>query len=346
MRKILCTVGTSLINNASRSHWKTSSASALSDFIKHKGEKTAGAETNSLSHILQEKDHILFLHSQTEEGYLCADALCRYYADRGFSVKSREIKGLTYTHNSFALHGLRSLISALTDEIRISRRMSIQPVINATGGFKAEIAYATLVGLIFQVPVYYIHELFQDIIEMPPLPVNWDPSLFIAHEDFFDWIAQEFRRKEKVLNRLKGRPHEINMFLHEDSEGYITLSPAGEVYYQAFCHLKEKAKKVMISEKALRYFKNLDSTRQEIFSRLIKKLNLEQVRSACARQEPTTDCFIYPTGNTKERIFYFTDENKVLHICELAQHGDNYEELHKRRVNKANYTRFIPFEFA
>ena len=39
---------------------------------------------------------------------------------------------------------------------------------------------ATLVGLLFDVPVYYIHEAFRDIIEMPPTPIGWDYDTCIS----------------------------------------------------------------------------------------------------------------------------------------------------------------------
>jgi len=72
------------------------------------------------------------------------------------------------------MRGLRSLVATLISLIRKERAGGREVLVNATGGFKAEIAYATLVGLLFDVPVYYIHEAFQDIIEMPPTPIGWD----------------------------------------------------------------------------------------------------------------------------------------------------------------------------
>lgn len=345
MRKILCTVGTSLLANCRREGGLDIDREKLLAFIRAKGEAYACAETNSLSRIMEAGDQVVFLYSQTEEGSLCADVLQRYYEKKGVSSKTQEIKDLNYTHHTFARQGLKSFIDTLIKEIRLSRRMDIMPVINATGGFKAEIAYATLVGLIFKVPVYYIHEVFQDVIEMPSLPIDWDPDFFIENEDFFDWITKDFRRKEKVINRLKGLAEEdaekIKLFLEEDEEGYVTLSPAGTVYYEAFCDLRKEAGRVMISKKASDYYRELDSTVREIFLRLMKRLTIEQVRKSYSRSVSTSDCLDYPPSRgTKERIFFYNEEGNI-YICELARHGDNYEDLLERGVKKENYSDFI-----
>lgn len=68
--------------------------------------------------------------------------------------------------------------------VRQHKQQGQQVIINATGGFKAEIAYAVLIGQLFDVPVYYIHEMFRDIIEILPLPIQWDFSLLVNYEDF------------------------------------------------------------------------------------------------------------------------------------------------------------------
>lgn len=52
------------------------------------------------------------------------------------------------------MRGLRSLVATLIDQIRQEKKQVREVLINATGGFNAEIAYATLVGLLFDVPVY------------------------------------------------------------------------------------------------------------------------------------------------------------------------------------------------
>jgi len=179
MRTFLTTVGTSLLGNARRSLDPAQPAAVadqqLSNYLSHADPTKASAETNSLSRLLHEGDRVVFLHSQTDEGRQCAEALQRHFdGQRDYTATLVGVPDLTYAESRFKMRGLRSLVATLISLIRKERASGREVLVNATGGFKAEIAYATLVGLLFDVPVYYIHEAFQDIIEMPPTPIGWD----------------------------------------------------------------------------------------------------------------------------------------------------------------------------
>jgi putative CRISPR-associated protein (TIGR02619 family) len=202
MRLVINTVGTSLLGFAKRQGLTDKTPEALIECIRKGGDVVACAETNALSRILQDGDRLLFLYSDTEEGGYVSHALQEYYEHKGYFSKRKQISGLNYSHNRFMSNGLKSLVNMLIDEIRLAQAQGMETVINATGGFKAEIAYATLVGLLFKVSVYYIHEIFQDVITMPVTPIDWDYSLLAEYKEFFNWIQKEFRRTEKVKRRL------------------------------------------------------------------------------------------------------------------------------------------------
>jgi CRISPR-associated protein (Cas_APE2256) len=140
--------------------------------------------------------------------FRAALALRHFYLSQGYSAESVVIPHLTYTENRFKMRGLRSLVATLIDLIHRERQQGREVSINATGGFKAEIAYATLVGLLFDVPVYYIHEAFRDIIEMPPTPIGWDYTLLADYEEFFTWVHADLRPTAEVqesANAYTGR---------------------------------------------------------------------------------------------------------------------------------------------
>lgn len=144
-------------------------------------------------------DDLVFLHSDTEEGQRCAEALTRYFAEEGgHRTRMERIAGLSYNEKGFVSHGLRELVRLMSREIRLASRAGQPAHLNATGGFKAEIAYATALGLIFGVPVSYIHEKFGDIITLPATPIAWDYSLFAWYSEFFDWIDAEPRLSSEV----------------------------------------------------------------------------------------------------------------------------------------------------
>ena len=212
MQAIITTVGTSLLGNARRELKKDKlNDDEISNYVRHVKAEKVSAETNSLSRLIQGDNNIIFLHSQTDEGKRCAKILANHYnKDKNIRARLKQVEHLDYKHSKFKMRGLRFLVATLIELIRQERKNGNEVCINATGGFKAEIAYATLVGLLFDVPVYYIHEVFQDIIEMPPTPISWDYSLLADYEEFFEWIFAEDRSTVEVDEKLRGLPKDIH----------------------------------------------------------------------------------------------------------------------------------------
>ncbi len=107
--------------------------------------------------------------------------------------------------------------------------------INATGGYKAQIAIAVLMGQALDIPVYYKHERFDAIIPFPPMPVALDFSIWqqasgmfmvLSKEGIVSW--EQYRedwdeRFEPLVNR-----EEI------DGEDYLELSATGQIFHETF----------------------------------------------------------------------------------------------------------------
>ena len=239
--------------------------------------------------------------------------------------------------------GLKSLVNTLIDEIRLAQQMGLEPIINATGGFKAEIAYATLVGLLFKVPVYYIHEIFQDVITMPVTPIDWDYLLLAEYKDFFEWIQKDYRRTEKVKRRLQGMPSRLALLLEDDPEGYTTLSPAGQVFYSAFEKELESSLPIYLSAEAKRSYERFDKTLQIKMDIAFNKLQIDCLRAGGSEQISPTNCSVFPKGNCAERVFYYETAESI-NVCEISFHGAKYEELRDRGVKKDRYGPFTPWE--
>ncbi len=349
MRTIIATVGTSLIGKA-RGKLGVNEATdeQIANYLRTAEPKDAGAEINSLSRILQKGDRIVFIHSHTEEGKRCAELLRRHYTNEGYQAESVEVPDLDYTEKKFRNRGLRSLVNILAQQIEEARKRQHEVVINATGGFKAEIAYATLIGLLFKVPVCYIHEMFRDIIMLPATPIGWDFSLIADHEEFFEWIEADLRPKSEVDNRLKslGEDRERITMLLAEEEGYTFLSPVGEAFYQAY---REKIKyapigNVYLSPSALEIYRKAEPSVREIFKRLLQRLANAELRRSQSEPKTNTDCLAYPQGHRDERALYFEEGDKV-YVCELARHSDEtYERLLARGVRKSDYPKdqFVP----
>ena len=200
----------------------------------------------------------------------------RYYEGQGYRVSVREVPDPMYAESRFKMRGLRSLMATLIDLIRSERRQGREVIVNATGGFKAEIAYATLVGLLFDVPVYYIHEAFREIIEMPSTPISWDYSLLAEYEEFFEWISEDLRKTAEVDRKLRKLPSEIYLLLAEE-EDFTMLSPAGEAFYEAYRGCLEQAEfvPVLLSGAAWHTYNSSEPSTRRLFERALKSYDLE-----------------------------------------------------------------------
>ncbi len=345
-RTILSTVGTSLTSNAAKEIGpeKSRDRQALARYLQEKPPQSASAETNALSRIIQPEDKLVFLHSHTDVGRLCAETLCGFFKKAGHQAEPLEITDLDYTESRFKMRGLLSLVAAMIRTINAERKAGREVIINATGGFKAEIAYATLVGLLFDVPVYYIHEAFKDIIAMPPTPIAWDMRLIDEHEEFFDWITQEMRTVREADQRLKTLPQEIHLLIEEE-DGFCMLSPTGEAFFEAYRSHVEALPEgvVLLSSVARKTLAQADPNTQAVMRRTLRKMASPALRRTGSGQVHASDCMVYPKGHRKERIFYYELEDKV-YVCELAGHEDqSYERQMEDGVCRNDYRDFEPY---
>lgn len=252
---IVCTVGTSLLTNLKRfreegpdaelsklldlSDWESLGA-ALAELDA--STRLCGAEINS-NHSAIARGHaaadsrVVLLYSDTEEGRAVARLLLAFYRARSnCAVESRLVSELQDADSRrFRTTGLRNLAKEICRAL--TEFGESHCVINATGGYKGQVAIAVLLGQAMQVPVFYKHELFDEIVSFPPMPVALDVEAWQRHSGLlyelershtpflFEISAHE--EYEELLESLIERT-EI------DGRTYIELSPVGTVFHQAF----------------------------------------------------------------------------------------------------------------
>jgi putative CRISPR-associated protein (TIGR02619 family) len=203
--------------------------------------RTCGAEINSIASMVQ-KEYVpadcglFFLHSDTADGRNIAAILEAYYQAKGHApVETIDVPDLQdQDPKRFRTKGLRNLARKLCGVIR--ERSAAACAINATGGYKAQIAVGVLLGQAIGVPVYYKHELFSEIIAFPPMPVALDFEVWMrASGMLYDLerasqpipagiYADEWDEKyESLVERV-----EI------DGQDYLELSPTGQIFHDTF----------------------------------------------------------------------------------------------------------------
>ncbi|MEH1943468.1 MAG: putative CRISPR-associated protein [Nostoc sp.] len=247
MRTILTTTGTSLLTNTARELNKKAASvtdEELRHFFEQVGAAKASAETNSLLKIAEKDDEIVLLYTTTIEGERCAKIVQQYLQNQNWKFIRLVQLPLEQNEAQFERHGLRELVNILVDEITKATNQGREVIINATGGFKAEIAYTTMVGMIFQVPVKYIYQDFSQPINFPVLPITWNIDFLLEYEPFFKWITSDYRTQLELEQRLKAIPDReriLGMLLPPDVDNYIFLSPAGEILWRRVIQQQQAA---------------------------------------------------------------------------------------------------------
>ena len=357
MNSILVTVGTSLLTNMQRDNLEATVQPVRLQYIREKGEQKASAETNSLRLLLEKMSpkntKILFFHSDTEDGERCAQTLERYYDGQGYQAETRRVEGLQYRQEAFKAAGLRNLVRELASTTRREQEAGRAVHINATGGFKAEIAYATLIGLLFDVPVYYLHERFNDLIQMPPAPIAWDYSLLAEYDAVLNWLEAAGQRK---LEELWNFAHQhgidcetdlgwrkIDLILdHEPIDGhiYVALSPAGEAYYEAYrAHLERPGDPVYLTQEVSERLERLEPSKRQEIEALLQKLSHRPFWQGSAEKMRDSGLWVYPRGPRNARIAFYLDEGgNGVRVCEIAWHNDgSYDALCDRKPQAESY---------
>jgi putative CRISPR-associated protein (TIGR02619 family) len=203
-------------------------------------DRICGAEINSIASMI-EHGHVrpdcglFFLHSDTADGRSIAAILKCYFDARHAPVESVAVTDLQDVDpRRFRTKGLRTLAKELCRVIR--ERTPTACAINATGGYKAQIAIAVLLGQAVGVPVFYKHERFDEIIAFPPMPVALDfevwmraSGMLVALEKATDPLSADVfidewdERYESLVDRVA-----------IDGTDYLELSPTGQVFHETF----------------------------------------------------------------------------------------------------------------
>lgn len=248
MNTFIVSCGISLLTNYSKTSEKPSHTQKgpLCSFIRETGWQYSCAELNSLRHLKPEKnDCIYLLSSDTQEGGYCAEEIADYLLSEGYMMVFVErVGGLAKNARQFKKSGLIQLVKKLTWLIRQGE--TARTSIISTGGFKAQIAYSTLLGVLFNIPVYYIHEDFSELVELPSLPIHFDFSAFEDALPDLDAIVSAANKKQasSAMNRL---PEEMRSLIDENGESY-TMSPMGQAIQAAYAQNRKNDLRIVCQD--------------------------------------------------------------------------------------------------
>ena len=167
MRTTITTIGTSLLSNRDDRPWagwrfgsKHPNREIVSNWLKIADPTKASAEIHTWQRlgILEEptNEKVVLIHSQTTDGKYCAECLKDFAEHKKLDTEIKQVNELSYSDAEMFNRGLGRLVRVLAETLRAGRANNGEVAIAATGGFKAEIAIANLVGALLGSPVYYI----------------------------------------------------------------------------------------------------------------------------------------------------------------------------------------------
>ncbi|WP_025324149.1 putative CRISPR-associated protein [Deferrisoma camini] len=255
LHTILCTVGTSLVGHITPAAgrpsalpdvaeaWSEGDFEAVARRVAALGpdDRRTGAELQSLYDLVarghaRPDARIELFHSATPDGRAAARVVAEVLRRRGHPVELHEVEHLQDADpKRFRSKGLRVLVKLLCRAVRAWGTAGTG--IDATGGYKAQIAVAVVIGQALGVPVFYRHERFPEVISFPPLPVSLDYGLWmrwsgvLAALDRGEWVrwldvADDW---EPVMETM------VERVALEESE-FLDLSAMGQVFHEAFRH--------------------------------------------------------------------------------------------------------------
>jgi putative CRISPR-associated protein (TIGR02619 family) len=211
-------------------------AAALSDLPAT--ERLCGAEVNALASLVAHGHAtadagLFFFHSDTADGRAIAHVLVELFRLRGHApCEAVCVPDLQDADpKRFRTKGLRNLAKLLAAKVREYGPGAV--AVNATGGYKAQIAVAVLMGQAVGVPVYYMHERFSEIIAFPPLPVAFDFELWARASGLLAALERE-PHPRAAFDEWDERYESLVEAETIDGTEYLELSATGQVFHDTF----------------------------------------------------------------------------------------------------------------
>lgn len=250
-QNLICTVGTSLLNNLKNQDEEikvllnAKNCNALSLWLlNQKGsDRVCGAEINSITSIInknfiEQKQNLIFLVSDTDDGRFTGQLLKLYYSNArnpiSFNyVDFRVLDGLRDDDvKSFQKKGLKNLVKEISQEARKFDPSSI--AINATGGYKAQISFAGMIGQALEIPVYYLFEKFSEVIALPPQPISLDLAFWLNNYLYFRTLEIENTVLKSSLDLHWDDPKLTSLIDEEflNGESYVSFSAMGILFHE------------------------------------------------------------------------------------------------------------------
>jgi len=283
----------------------------------------------------------VFFTSDTLDGVLCGKVLTEISKHLwGAEAEYRVVKGLQVKDaklfRKVAVGHLVDMVMSVLDRYPLS---GYKVILNPTGGYKAVVPYLTLLGLIEGVPVKYIYEQSNTLIELPAAPLSFNPEKLRELGPAAAVLSDDYVA-EQELSDITGIPkyrlrEQFGDVLYWE-EGLVTLTELARVLYFRYIH--QEGQRVELS-KTVRKKLDKNPSWKSRFEQLFTKMRDPLYRKAHLHNEVQSDrvdldCL--KPGNVNERIFFFV-EGETVFVCDIFMHDDYEKAINEGALLKCMY---------
>lgn len=288
---------------------------------------TLSAELSTLKALkANDQDKAIFLATDTDNGERAA-RFNKIIAEHcfGVSTDSKRITSLGLDDaGTFRRNGIPSLVQALNSYVKEATESRRQPVLSVGGGIKAVVPYVAVYGMLRGIPTTYIFERTQDLVVLPPLPLEYDwGRLALAARAFWE-IDQQTVIPRWTLEKLLGEDMPTLEGLFEEQDDDVTLSAFGLMLLENLKRAQESP--VMLSPPAKRKLEGLVSTDKNTVEAMLDRIRNPIIRAHKRHEITGTDLDVYKPGATRPRLAYWV-EGETVYIAEIYTSHDNYERI-------------------
>lgn len=363
MNSYILTTGTSISagirfeGRSDEDRYKKAIASRIEDCRKENPDdlnfrRKISAEINALSRYpLASGDHVFLLHTETGDGEICALMLGKLVGEefKQVRVTLKRITGLQVRDAKvFRSQGVDSLFrfaNQIVEERRLADPKGIIRI-NVSGGFKSVVPYMTLFGVIQRIPIDYIFEQSNEMITLPPVPVDFDYDMIAKARDALIFIkAQGAVALDDFFNRISGLHHsERDRFecLLEHDGGEVTLSTFGQLLSETL-DLQKASTEVRIGPDARKALANASGAVRQQYEAMLWRCQDALWRNIHHHGFVGTDLSVFKPGRTGERMACHIKGSTVF-VCELLQHDEYERKLTEKSVSSYKFDDFEPWQ--
>lgn len=231
-------------------------------------------------------------------------------------------------------------MQALNSHVKEATESRRQPVLSVGGGIKAVVPYVAVYGMLRGLPITYIFERTQDLVVLPPLPLEYDWGRLALAARAFREIDQQTAIPRWTLEKLLGEDMPTLEGLFEVQDNDVTLSAFGLMLLESLKRAQESP--VMLSPSAKRELDSLRGTERRSIDAMLDRVRNPIIRAHKRHEFHGTDLDVYKPGNTGSRLAYWVEPGAV-YIAEIYPSHERYE-VHLPGHFKADYGReeFVP----